>query len=270
MSMTKHWKTRSFRLRNFRPLTPSSECSEDDSVPPASTVLQDSSLCMTPPYSPPNFEVTHPPSLVSLHQPSEETLLHTHTPAFQQRFQCTSVIRHTADGQHCSCNVHPVSRAERFTQVHTTDSDTDLNSEVRLDSRDSEENIIMQSDSNAATPQKPVTETLPNVGEASQIQMRVSGWIVNQTHPSLSPLCRLVLLGSLLCLSTARFFLCHLHLPAPLLCTNLSQLILSSHSNNYYHHRSPRFPHSNNISTNSNRVLLPRSSSLGVRWQKAL
>lgn len=33
----------------------------------------------------------------------------------------------------------------------------------------------MQSDSNAATPQKPVTETLPNVGEASQIQMRVSG-----------------------------------------------------------------------------------------------
>lgn len=48
MSMTKHWKTRSFRLRNFRPLTPSSECSEDDSVPPASTVLQDSSLVSDP------------------------------------------------------------------------------------------------------------------------------------------------------------------------------------------------------------------------------
>ncbi|XP_044216184.1 Krueppel-like factor 10 [Thunnus albacares] len=175
MSMTKHWKTRSFRLRHFRPPTPSSDCSEDDSAPPGPTALQDSPLCMTPPYSPPNFEATHPPSLVSLHQPSEETLPHTHTPASRQLFQCTSVIRHTADGQHCSCNVHPVSREDRLTQVHTKDSDTDLNSKVRLDSRDSEENIIMQSDSNAATPQKPVTETLPNVGEASQTQMSVSG-----------------------------------------------------------------------------------------------
>ena len=44
MSMTNHWKTRSFRLRHFRPLTPSSDCSEDDPVPFGSTVLQDSTL----------------------------------------------------------------------------------------------------------------------------------------------------------------------------------------------------------------------------------
>lgn len=131
--------------------------------------------CMTPPYSPPNFEATHPPSFVSLHQPSEETLPHTHTPASQQLFQCTSVIRHTADSQHCSCNVHSVSREDRLSQVHTKDSDADLNSKVRLNSRDSEENIIMQSDSNVATPQKPVTQTLPNVVEASQIQPCVLG-----------------------------------------------------------------------------------------------
>lgn len=48
MSMTKHWKTRSFRLRHFRPLTPSSDCSEDDSVPFGSTVLQDSTLVSEP------------------------------------------------------------------------------------------------------------------------------------------------------------------------------------------------------------------------------
>ncbi|XP_062278694.1 Krueppel-like factor 10 [Scomber scombrus] len=173
MSMTNHWKTRNFRLRHFRPLTPSSDCSEDDSAPPGSNVLQDTSLCMTPPYSPPNFEATHPPSFVSLYQPSEETL--PHTPASQQLFQCTSVIHHTADSQHCSCNVHPVSREDRLSQVHTKDSDADLNSKVRLNSRDSEENIIMQSDSNVATPQKPVTETLPNVVEASQIQPSVLG-----------------------------------------------------------------------------------------------
>ncbi|KAM7382445.1 hypothetical protein PAMP_002172 [Pampus punctatissimus] len=158
MSMTKHWKTRS-----FRPLTPSSDCSEDDSVPPGSTVLQDSPLCMTPPYSPPNFEATHPSSLSTRHQPSEETLPHTHTPASEQRFQCTSVIRHTADGQHCSRNIiHPLSGEDNLAPVHTKDADTDLNSEVRLDSRDS-------------TPHKPVTETLPNVHEASQTQMSVSG-----------------------------------------------------------------------------------------------
>lgn len=48
MSMTKHWKTRSFRLRHFRPLTPSSDCSEDDSVHFGSTVLRDSPLVSDP------------------------------------------------------------------------------------------------------------------------------------------------------------------------------------------------------------------------------
>lgn len=48
MSMTKHWKTRNFRLRHFRPLTPSSDCSEDDSAPPGSNVLQDTPLVSDP------------------------------------------------------------------------------------------------------------------------------------------------------------------------------------------------------------------------------
>lgn len=45
MSMTEHWKTRSFRHRYFRPLTPSSDCSEDDS---RSVVLPDSPLVIEP------------------------------------------------------------------------------------------------------------------------------------------------------------------------------------------------------------------------------
>ncbi|XP_044065160.1 Krueppel-like factor 10 isoform X2 [Siniperca chuatsi] len=185
MSMTRHWKTRSFRLRHFRPLTPSSDYSEDDSVPLGSTVQQDSPLCMTPPYSPPHFEATHPPSAATLHQPAaagspswqptEETHLHTHTAASQQQFQCTSVIRHTSDGRRCSCNVHPVYREDLFTQVHTKDSKTDLSSEDGLNGRDSDGNIVIQYDSNAATPQKPFTVTLPNVVEASQTQMSLLG-----------------------------------------------------------------------------------------------
>ncbi|XP_071325349.1 Krueppel-like factor 10 isoform X2 [Trachinotus anak] len=177
MSMTKHWKTRS-----FRPLTPSSDCSEYDSAPPASAVLQDSPLCMTPPYSPPHCEASHPPSTGTLHQlaeagrpawqPTEETL-HTRTAASQQTFQCTSVIRHTADGQHCCCNVHPVSKEDRLTQVHTKDSERDLNFEDGLNTRDSEKIVIMQSDSAAATPQT-LTATLPNVAKDSQTQMTLS------------------------------------------------------------------------------------------------
>lgn len=48
MSMTRHWKTRNFKLRHFRPLTPSSDCSEEDSAPPGSNVLQDSPLVSDP------------------------------------------------------------------------------------------------------------------------------------------------------------------------------------------------------------------------------
>ncbi|XP_040900041.1 Krueppel-like factor 10 [Toxotes jaculatrix] len=185
MSMTKHWKTRSFRLGHFRPLTPSSDCSEDDSGPPGSAVPQDSPLCMTPPYSPPHCEAAHPPSAATLHQPAvsgsstwqptEETQLHTHTAASQQRFQCTSVIRHTADGQHCCCSVHPDSKEDRLTHVHTRDCKRDLNSEDELNTRDSEKMIIMQSDFRAATPQKHLSATLPNVAKDGQTQISLSG-----------------------------------------------------------------------------------------------
>lgn len=48
MSMTNHWKTRNFRLSHFRPLTPSSDFSEDDSPSPGSAVLQDSPLVNDP------------------------------------------------------------------------------------------------------------------------------------------------------------------------------------------------------------------------------
>ncbi|XP_037641537.1 Krueppel-like factor 10 isoform X1 [Sebastes umbrosus] len=183
MSMTKHWKTRSFRLRHFRPLTPSSDCSEDDSVHFGSTVLRDSPLCMTPPYSPPNFEATHSPSAATLHQPAaagspswqpiEETHLHTAAPL--QRFQCTSVIRHTSDGQRSSCNAHPVSREDRLiTQVHAKDFKTELSSDNGPNRGESEGSAVTQSDVNAATPPKSFTVTLPNVVEVSQTQIRLS------------------------------------------------------------------------------------------------
>lgn len=183
MSMTNHWKTQSFKFKHPRPLTPSSECSEDDSAHLGFSVLQEASLCMTPPHSPPHFDGTHPPSAAALHcpaaarspswKPTEETNLRTHTAASQKRFQCTSVIRHTSDGQRHWCNTK-----DRFTQAHTKHSETDLSSvssEDGLSHRDSEGNTVTQSDSNAATRQKAFTVTLPKVGEANQTQMRLLG-----------------------------------------------------------------------------------------------
>uniref|UniRef100_A0A671V8P0 C2H2-type domain-containing protein n=1 Tax=Sparus aurata TaxID=8175 RepID=A0A671V8P0_SPAAU len=156
VSMTKHWKTQNFRFRHSRPLTPSSDFSEDDSAPLGYTVLQESPLCMTPPYSPPHFEATHPPSAAPLHQhaaagspswqPTEDMYLRAHTAASQNRFQCTSVIRHTSDGQRHSSN-----RADRSTQVHTKDSETDLICEDGMDCRDYEKSILIQSDSNTVS-----------------------------------------------------------------------------------------------------------------------
>lgn len=162
MSMTKHWKTPSFKFRHCRPLTPSSDCSEDDSVPPGSTVLQESPLCMTPPCSPPHTEATHPPLTAALHQPAmagepgrqrtEDTCLRTYNAASQQQFQCTSVIRHTSDYQHGSMN-----REDRISRVHTENSKTDLSSEDRLNIRDSEGNTTTQPDCDAPSSQELAT-----------------------------------------------------------------------------------------------------------------
>lgn len=130
---------------------------------------------MTPPYSPPNFEVTLPPSAVSSHQLAEATRPHTHIPASQLQFQYTSVIQHTADSQHCSCNAHPVPREVRLTQDHRKDSDTEFFCKDGRNSRESKQDIIIWSDGNAAIPRTPFTETLPNVVGASQVQMSSSG-----------------------------------------------------------------------------------------------
>lgn len=158
MSMTKHWKTRPFRLRHFRPLTPSSDCSEDDSVSAGSVLLHDSLLCMTPPYSPPHCEAASPPSALKPHQLSEETPLYKHAAVSQQRFQYTSVIRHTAEGQHLSCNAHRFLKEDEPTWVKKKVSETDRNSKHVVTSRDSDGSVARQ---------KAFTETLSNVVESS-------------------------------------------------------------------------------------------------------
>ncbi|XP_029360964.1 Krueppel-like factor 10 [Echeneis naucrates] len=187
MSMTKHWKTRVFEPQHSRPMTPSSDCSEDDSACSGSgqsCVLQDSPLCLTPPYSPPQYQVTHPASVGTLPQgpevgspawqPPQEAHLHTYTGVSQQSFQCTSVIHHTVDSQKCCCSIHSVSKKHTLAPVHTKDSKRDINIEDCQNIRDAYRKITMQSDTAVTTPQTPLSVNSPNMMKESQTNMRLS------------------------------------------------------------------------------------------------
>lgn len=71
------------------------------------------------------------------------------------------MIRHTADGLHCSSNLNRVSKEEEVVQVHMLDSKTDVNCKDGLNSRDSEETVTTQ----ACTEKSPiVVQSRQNLG----------------------------------------------------------------------------------------------------------
>uniref|UniRef100_A0A3Q4GHA7 Krueppel-like factor 10-like n=1 Tax=Neolamprologus brichardi TaxID=32507 RepID=A0A3Q4GHA7_NEOBR len=175
MSMTKHWKSRNFRVRHYRPLSPSSDSSEDDQVTTSSAVLQDSLFCMTPPCSPPHFVTACPGPALKPHRPTEAMSLHKH--AAQQSFQCTSVIRHTTDGLHCSSNLNRSSKEEEVVRVHMLDSKTDVNCKDEPNSRDSEETVTTQA----------YTETSPNVVQSKENPGSLLGLDENKNTPQSVP-----------------------------------------------------------------------------------
>lgn len=72
---------------------------------------------MTPPYSPPHCEPVPPGSAPTPHHSPEDA-------AVSKKYQCTSVIRHTADIQRCSCNTHQLLREDRASEVRAQDSKT--------------------------------------------------------------------------------------------------------------------------------------------------
>ncbi|MEQ2218067.1 hypothetical protein XENOCAPTIV_028901 [Xenoophorus captivus] len=152
ISMTEHWKTKNFGPKCPRPLTPSSECSDNDSVPSGPSELHESTFCMTPPYSPTHCEAAPSGSVLKL-QSAEDT-------AVSQKYQCTSVIRHTADIKHCFCNTHQLLQEDRVSGVLAGDSKTNSNTSNGCTSRDSDEILSEQKTSQDASH-----------FEASQIQM---------------------------------------------------------------------------------------------------
>ncbi|KAK1173283.1 Krueppel-like factor 10 [Acipenser oxyrinchus oxyrinchus] len=144
MSMSCRWKAGPERYSELRPLTPSSDMSEEmeDSLMPGPGDFHASPFCMTPPYSPPNFEMSQkcvqttpvsqivPSRMPELGKPmgvnvnssqgERHSVETSAVPVKQQKAQATSVIRHTADAFPCSHSSLPVKTES--TLVEQTDT----------------------------------------------------------------------------------------------------------------------------------------------------
>ncbi|XP_063307253.1 Krueppel-like factor 10 [Pelobates fuscus] len=133
MYMSSRWKSEPKRYTEMRPITPASDLSEnEDSLmanPPEYNTV--SAFCLTPPYSPSEFEMSpQPMSPVPLSENCRPftSVAHNnmgnsssdskHSTTSVQKAQVTSVIRHTADALHYShahmstniCKDNPVNK----------------------------------------------------------------------------------------------------------------------------------------------------------------
>ncbi|XP_064010128.1 Krueppel-like factor 10 isoform X2 [Pogoniulus pusillus] len=127
ISMSCNWKSDFRKHAEMRPITPASDMSEESDealIPGAADFPAIPAFCLTPPYSPSDFEMSHPGAsapAVALGRSLAEAA--KPTPAIPRReaerppaggplkAQATSVIRHTADAQLCSRKTCPVRTA---------------------------------------------------------------------------------------------------------------------------------------------------------------
>ncbi|XP_069813379.1 Krueppel-like factor 10 [Dendropsophus ebraccatus] len=109
MYMSNRWKPESKSYADLRPITPASDLSEsEDSLMTAEFGSSGSNssmpaFCLTPPYSPSEFEMSHSPGITTVcPAPSTDKnrpASHSNSGLAQPKAQVTSVIRHTADAQ---------------------------------------------------------------------------------------------------------------------------------------------------------------------------
>ncbi|NXK95619.1 KLF10 factor, partial [Formicarius rufipectus] len=122
ISMSCNWKSDFKKHAEMRPITPASDMSEESDealLPGAADFSAISAFCLTPPYSPSDFEmsqVIHPLSK-SLSEAAKPCLpmpwreVERSPAARPLKAQATSVIRHTADAQPCDHKTCPVRAA---------------------------------------------------------------------------------------------------------------------------------------------------------------
>ncbi|NXH11056.1 KLF10 factor, partial [Bucco capensis] len=127
ISMSCNWKSDLKRHAEMRPITPASDMSEESDetlLPGAADFNVMPAFCLTPPYSPSDFEMSHPgtpvPTAVLCRSLAETAKPVPAAPrreaerppaAGPLKAQATSVIRHTADAQLCNHKTCPVRMA---------------------------------------------------------------------------------------------------------------------------------------------------------------
>uniref|UniRef100_A0A8C4V502 Kruppel like factor 10 n=1 Tax=Falco tinnunculus TaxID=100819 RepID=A0A8C4V502_FALTI len=143
ISMSCNWKSDFKKHAEMRPVTPASDMSEESDetlLPGAADFNVIPAFCLTPPYSPSDFEmsqVVHPvsKSLVeaaksSLAAPRRE--VERPPAAGPLKAQATSVIRHTADAQLCNHKTCPVRTASvlKYQDSVSTETNDKQNAEA--------------------------------------------------------------------------------------------------------------------------------------------
>ncbi|XP_054023416.1 Krueppel-like factor 10 [Dryobates pubescens] len=122
ISMSCNWKSDFKKHAEMRPITPASDMSEESDetlLPGAADFTAIPAFCLTPPYSPSDFEMSHPgaaaPTAALGRSLAEAAKPPAATPRREAerplKAQATSVIRHTADAQLCSRKTCPVRTA---------------------------------------------------------------------------------------------------------------------------------------------------------------
>ncbi|NXN97885.1 KLF10 factor, partial [Rhinopomastus cyanomelas] len=115
ISMSCNWKSDFKKHADMRPITPASDMSEesDETLLPGATEFNAiPAFCLTPPYSPSDFEMSHPGAPAAKPPPSAPHRETERPPAARlPKAQATSVIRHTADAQLCDHKTCPMRAA---------------------------------------------------------------------------------------------------------------------------------------------------------------
>ncbi|NXJ74714.1 KLF10 factor, partial [Trogon melanurus] len=126
ISMSCNWKSDLKKHAEMRPITPASDMSEESDetlLPGVADFNAIPAFCLTPPYSPSDFEMSHPgalapaaalsKSLTEAAKPLAAPRREAERPpaARPLKAQATSVIRHTADAQLCNRKTCPVRTA---------------------------------------------------------------------------------------------------------------------------------------------------------------
>ncbi|CAI9553636.1 unnamed protein product [Staurois parvus] len=151
MFMSSRWKPEPRSYIDLRPITPASDLSENEDSMITADFNTMPAFCLTPPYSPSEFEMLHSPSInpaspcMEKSRPVTSTTPTTsaHNALSHPKAQATSVIRHTADAEFCSqhlftprnCDGHEtnISTRQQSSVVQSGDTTASLSEQFKTE-----------------------------------------------------------------------------------------------------------------------------------------